>query len=108
LLPGSVAPDYTLPDPTVFGPFFNPNANNISISFSGSGDSIAFTGASLPKNGTSSLTDTNLYGPQNLVVGTNSPTNFNNQSGSVNLVPEHTSILIAFATYGLFAKRRCR
>src|SRR5688572_26654060 len=36
-LPGAVTPDFTLPAGSV--PFFNPNANNITISFSGSNDS---------------------------------------------------------------------
>ena len=80
-LAGAVTPDFTLPSTS----FFNPNATNITISFSGSGDSISFTGASLPKNGINSLTDTNLYLAQNLVSGTNSPMNLLGNSGSVNL-----------------------
>jgi hypothetical protein len=80
-LAGGVTPDFTFSTTS----FFNPNATNISISFSGSGDSISFTGASLPKNGINSLTDTNLYAAQNLVSGTNSPMNLLGNSGSVNL-----------------------
>jgi serralysin len=82
-LPGAVTPDFTLPSTS----FFNPNANNITISFNGSNDSITFTGASLPKNGINSLTDTNLYAAQNLVSGTNSPMNLLGNTGSVNVPP---------------------
>jgi serralysin len=82
-LAGGVTPDFTFSS----APFFNPNATNISISFSGSGDSISFTGASLPKNGINSLTDTNLYAAQNLVSGTNSPMNLLGNLGSVNVPP---------------------
>jgi serralysin len=88
LLPGGVFPNYTFTEGGAPVPFFNPNATNITISFSGSGDSITFPGASLSKNGINSLTDTNLYGPQSLVSGTNSPTNLAGSSGSVNLAPE--------------------
>lgn len=89
-LSGAVAPDFTFDQGDVTGSFFNPNAINITISFNGSGDSITFTGASLPKNGVNSLTDANATGflpnnPTNISSGVNSPTNFNNQSGSVNL-----------------------
>jgi hypothetical protein len=80
-LAGGVTPDFTLPSTS----FFNPNATNISISFSGSGDAISFAGASLPKNGVNSLTDVNLYGAPNLVSGTNSPMNLLGNSGSVNV-----------------------
>lgn len=87
-LPGGVTPNFTFAQGGAPVPFFNPNANNITITFTGSGDSITFSGASLPKDGIHSLTDTNLYGAQNLVSGTNSPTNLIGQSGSVNLAPE--------------------
>jgi hypothetical protein len=113
-LPGGITPDFTLPDPTTNGPFFNPNASTISISYSGSGDSMSFTGASFPKDGVHSLTDTNLYNTPNLVVGVNSPTNINGQSGSVSLAPEPTSgvmlLLLSCALYFGRARgeRRCR
>lgn len=85
-LAGGIAPDFTFLPATL--PFINPNANNITITFSGSGDSINFTGASLPKNGINSLTDTVLapFDPPNfnLVSGVNSPFNLANQCGSVN------------------------
>lgn len=101
-LPGAVAPDYTLPDPMVNGVFFNPNATSISISFSGSGDTMSFTGASLPKNGLNSLTDTNLYGPQNLVSGINSPTNINNDPGALNLGDYNRNRVVDGADYVLW------
>lgn len=88
-LPGAVAPNFTFDQGGVTGSFFNPNATNITISFSGSGDSMTFTGASLPKNGINSLTDSGATGfppgTPNISSGVNSPTNYNNQSGSVNL-----------------------
>ena len=87
-LPGGVAPDYFL-NPAVDGVLFNPNADSITITFLGSGDSMTFTGASLPKDGIHSLTDagasTNPPGPPNISSTVNSPTNFDNGTGSVNL-----------------------
>jgi hypothetical protein len=80
-LAGGVSPDFTFSTTS----FFNPNAANITISFSGSGDSISFTGASLPHDGIKSLTDTNLYSTPNLVSGINSPMNLLGNSGSINL-----------------------
>jgi hypothetical protein len=89
-LPGGVTPDRTLPNPGVSGPFFNPNATSITITFVGSGDSMTFSGATLPKNGYQSLTDTAAVGvppgTPNITVTTNSPTNFANVTGSVNLI----------------------
>src|SRR5262245_34032780 len=60
-LQGGVTPDFTFSQSSMpfTGPFFNPNAANITITFSGSGDSISFSGASLPKDGIHSLTDAN-------------------------------------------------
>src|SRR5262245_58551172 len=49
-LPGGVTPDYVIQDGGVTVPFFNPNAANISITFLGSGSSMTFTGAQLPKD----------------------------------------------------------
>ena len=57
-LPGAVTPNFTLPA----GPFFNPNANNITISFVDSNDSLTFSGSLLPKDGFNSLTDMNASG----------------------------------------------
>jgi hypothetical protein len=97
-LPGAVTPDYTLPA----GPFFNPNAATITISFDGSGDFMTFSGAQLPKNGINSLT--NIGGTP--TAGTNSPTNFNNQAGS--LVPEPTIFILAIAAPVIAALHRRR
>ena len=108
-LPGGVTPDFTFAQGGATLPFFNPNATNITISFNGSGDSISFLGASLPKNGINSLTDTNLYGQQNLVSGTNSPTNLGGSSGSVNLSPEPGAIaILAVPLFNLLRRRRRR
>jgi hypothetical protein len=90
-LTGGVTPNFTLPDPTVGGPFFNPNATSITISFLNSSDAITFAGATLPKNGLQSLTDANAFGfpanPTNIGVTTNSPTNFAGNAGQVNVPP---------------------
>jgi hypothetical protein len=98
-LPGAVTPDFTLPDPVVNGMFFNPNAANISIRFSISGDTINFTGASLPKDGLRSLTDTTVNAPQTLVAGTNSPTNYNVQTGALLLGDYNRNRLVDGADY---------
>jgi hypothetical protein len=90
-LPGGVTPDFTFNQSTTpfTFPFFNPNATNITITFSGSNDSMNFSGASLPKNGINSLTDAGATGfppgTPNISSGINSPTNFSGASGSVNL-----------------------
>ena len=68
LLTGAVTPDFTFDQGGVVGAFFNPNATNITISFNGSGDSMSFTGATLPKNGINSLTDA---GASRISPGTN-------------------------------------
>jgi hypothetical protein len=104
-LPGGVPPNFTFSQGGVTLPFFNPNANNITITFNGSGDSVSFLGPSLPKDGKNSLTDTELYAQQNLVSGTNSPTNLSGQSGSVNLAPE-PGAAAALLTFPLFLRRR--
>jgi hypothetical protein len=87
-LPGGVTPDYLL-NPATDGVLFNPNADSIKITFLGSGDSMTFTGASLPKDGVHSLTDagasTNPPGAPSITSTVNSPTNFDNGTGSVNL-----------------------
>lgn len=88
-LPGGVTPDFTLPDPTIAGPFFNPNAANITITFTGSNDSLTFSGSLLPKDGFHSLTDANATGfppgTPNIQVTPNSPTSFPNNAGQIDL-----------------------
>ena len=89
-LPGGKTPDFTLPDPVLNGPFFNPNATTITIVFSGSGDSMVFSGASLPKDGIHSLTDAGAFdvppGTPKIISSTvDSPTNYAGQAGEVNL-----------------------
>src|SRR4029079_12953024 len=78
-LPGGVTPDFTFSQGGVSGTFFNPSATNLVFTFSGSGDTMSFTGASLPKDGLHSLTDANASGFPNLTSnnssGVNSPTN---------------------------------
>ena len=92
-LAGGVTPDFTFSQSTtaISGSFFNPNATNLTITFTGSGDSMSFTGASLPKNGINSLTDAGATGvppgTPNISSGVNSPTNLLGNSGSVNLSP---------------------
>ena len=105
-LPGAVTPDFTLPSG---GPFFNPNATSITISFSGSGDSITFSGASLPHDGVHSLTDTNLYSTPNLVSGVNALQNLVGATGSVSLAPEPlAAVLFVMALPPLAWHRRRR
>jgi dockerin type I repeat protein len=88
-LAGGVTPDFTFSQGGVSGTFFNPNATNLTFTFSGSGDTMTFAGAALPKNGISSLTDSGAIGSPpgtpNITSGVNSPTNLNGNSGSVNL-----------------------
>jgi hypothetical protein len=90
-LAGGVTPDFTFSQSTtpISGSFFNPNATNLSFTFSGSGDSMSFTGASLPKDGIQSLTDAGAVGfppgVPNISSGVNSPTNLSGNTGSVNL-----------------------
>jgi hypothetical protein len=86
-LPGAVSPNFTLPAGVV--PFFNPNASNITISFSGSNDSMSFAGTLLPKDGFISLTDMNASGcppgSPNSQVTANTPTQFPNTAGQIDL-----------------------
>jgi hypothetical protein len=85
--PGAVTPDFTLPAGSV--PFFNPNASNITISFSGSNDSMSFSSTLLPKDGFQSLTDTGATGfppgTANIQVTANTPTHFPNIAGQIDL-----------------------
>lgn len=80
-LPGAVTPDFTLP----CGPFFDPSATSITITFVGA-DTVTFAGSALPKDGSGSLTDTNLYGTSSFQSGTNSPTNIGNSAGTLALM----------------------
>jgi hypothetical protein len=92
-LPGAVTPDFTFDQSTtpITGSFFNPNATNLTFTFSGSSDSMSFTGASLPRDGIHSLTDAGATGfppgTPNISSGVNSPTNLLGNSGSVNVPP---------------------
>lgn len=92
-LPGGVTPDFTFSQSTtpISGSFFNPNATNFTIRFSGSSDVMTFTGAALPKDGVKSLSDAGAVGfppgTPNISAGTNSPTNLLGNAGSVNLAP---------------------
>jgi hypothetical protein len=109
-LPGGVTPDFAFNQGGVSGMFFNPNATNLSFTYSGSGDSMSFTGASLPKDGIHSLTDAGAVGfppgTPNISSGTNSPTNLGGSSGSVNLAPEPATIFYALCGLAPFALRR--
>jgi hypothetical protein len=112
-LPGGVTPDFTFDQGGVSGMFFNPNATNLTFTFSGSGDSMAFTGAALPKNGINSLTDAGAVGfppgTPNISSGVNSPTNVAGNSGSVNLaVPEPIAGLLLLMAVPAIAVRRRR
>jgi hypothetical protein len=91
-LTGGVAPTFTFNQSStpLTLPFFNQNATNITFTFTGSGDSMALTGASLPKDGIRSLTDANATGlfpnlTSNNSSGVNSPTNLLGASGGINL-----------------------
>ncbi len=89
-LTGGVAPNYTLPDPgtpPTLAPFFRPDATSITINFVGA-DSVTFSGASLPADGVNSLNFT-VAGVAS--VAPNSPRNFANATGSVNLPPPPTT-----------------
>lgn len=113
-LPGGVTPDFTFSQSTtpISGSFFSPNATNLTFTFSGSGDSLTFPGASLPKDGIHSLTDAGAVGfppgSPNISAGVNSPTNLAGTSGSVNLaVPEPlAAILLAMAVPAASIRRR--
>jgi hypothetical protein len=77
-LPGGVVPDFTFAQGGVSGQFINPNASSFTITFFGSGSSMSFTGAQLPKNGVDSIKAGN-------VVSGNSPQNLDSNVGA--LVP---------------------
>jgi hypothetical protein len=90
-LTGGVAPTFTFDQSStaLTLPFFNPNATNITFTFTGSNDTMTLTGASLPKDGIRSLTDANAggfpNGTSNNSSGVNSPTNLLGSSGGINL-----------------------
>jgi hypothetical protein len=110
-LPGGVTPDFTFSQGGVSGTFFNPNATNLSFTFTGSSDTMSFTGASLPKDGINSLTDAGATGfppgTPNISSGVNSPTNLLGNSGSVNLVPEPIAgVLLLMAVPAISMRRR--
>jgi hypothetical protein len=102
-LPGGVTPDFTIP-----ANFFNPNATTLTFGYDGSGDSISFAGAFLPKDGINSITDTNIYGLANLVSETNSPTNLTGNAGSVNVSPEPGCAFFLALPLVNFLRRRRR
>lgn len=70
---GSVTPDFILPDN-----FINPNANAFVVDFGLGQDIMNFTGSNLPTDGINSI-------DRNLVQAINSPTNFADQVGSIDL-----------------------
>lgn len=96
-LSGAVTPDFTLP----CGPFFSPNATTISITFDGA-DSEMFLGATLPKDGANSLTDSNLGGTSAFVASASSPVNFAGSSGSIALTTEQNDGTAPACDDGLF------
>ena len=82
-LAGGVTPDYS-PLPSNF---FDPDATTITFQFANFYDTLVVSGASIPKDGVNSLTDSNTSqgGPDNMTVTLNSPTNFAGAAGSVNV-----------------------
>jgi len=111
-LPGAVTPDFTFAQGGVSGTFFNPNATNLTFTYNGDGDSMAFPGASLPKDGINSLTDGGATGvppgTPNITSGVNSPTNLSGNSGSVNVSPEPVTGLIPLIAFPVLRLRRRR
>jgi hypothetical protein len=88
-LPGGVPQDFATAPPLPAN-FFNPNATSIEFIYGHTIDHLTVAGSQIPKDGVNSLTDTNLTinnGPDVMVAGVNSPTNFAGQFGSVNLPP---------------------
>jgi len=97
-LPGAVTPDYIMPNN-----FFSISGD--TITFAGTVDSFAYTGAQIPSDGVNSLLDT-------YATGVNSPRNFAGQQGSVTIppVPEpSTFCMVAIGSIALLfqvARRR--
>jgi hypothetical protein len=88
-LPGGVPQDYATAPPLPAN-FFIPNATSIEFIYGHTIDHLTVAGSQIPKDGVNSLTDTNLAinnGPDVMVAGVNSPTNFGGQTGLVNLPP---------------------
>jgi serralysin len=81
VLPGAVTPDFTLPSTS----FFNQAAAITTIDFM-LADLLTFTNVNLPTDGVLSLN-------ANLTTGTNSPTNFNGDAGSLTSTPPLTGDL---------------
>jgi hypothetical protein len=93
-LPGGVTPDFTIPANFLF-------INGGTVTYSGSLDSINY--ASLPTNG---LTSVNKDPLTHLVtVGTNSPTNF---GGNIGSVPEPGTVMVILGGAVLVGMRRQR
>jgi hypothetical protein len=109
---GGVAPTFTFDQSStaLTLPFFNPNATNITFTFTGSNDTMTLTGASLPKDGIRSLTDGNAGGLPNPTssnsAGVNSPTNLLGASGGINLSSGdyNGNHLVDAADYGVWRK----
>lgn len=74
-LEGAVSADFTFPA----APFFDPAGGTLTINFVGA-DTVTFSSASLPTDGTNALYFT-AAGTQS--TGTNSPTNFAGANGSL-------------------------
>ncbi|HSJ96274.1 MAG TPA: hypothetical protein VLC53_04330 [Myxococcota bacterium] len=80
-LPGAPTPDFVLD----CGPFFDPGADSITIDWANGFDTLVFSGAVLPTDGATSLTDTTPTAAPTLVSGPNSPTNFAGTVGQLAL-----------------------
>ncbi len=82
-LPGAKTPDFTLPP----GPFFDPSATTTTLQVvSLFADIFTFAGAALPTDGVLSLN-------RDLTTGTNSPTNYAGDVGSIGGTPPLTGDL---------------
>lgn len=93
-IPGGVTPDFTIP-----ANFFATGGDTLHFDVY---DSFTFPTPQLPTNGLNSLaTET-----RTIVV--NSPTNFSQASGSINVVPEPTSAALAVGSVLALALRRRR
>ncbi len=79
-LPGAVTPDYVLP----CGPFFDPSATLVTLNFSGV-DTLVFSSAQLPTNGTLALVDASPGGAPSLSTAANTPTNVLGNAGQLTL-----------------------
>lgn len=95
-LPGSVTPDFTLPEDFLF-------IDGGTLTYSASGDTVTYD--LLPTDGVMSLShdlSTHALGP-----AVNSPTNFAGDVGSI-VVPEPASLAVAAFGTGLLLLRRSR